>query len=62
MMVNTLKLEDKFEGEKKSYTWKVRVLLLLEGNDLKEYVEEVVPSPNDLIDLEFDKKREVKDK
>jgi hypothetical protein len=35
---------------------------LLEENDLKEYVEDVVPSLTDAIDLEFHKKREVKAK
>jgi hypothetical protein len=43
-MVNTLKLEDRLEGETNFWAWKVRVLLLLEENDLKEYVEDVVPS------------------
>jgi hypothetical protein len=36
-MVNTLKLEDKLEGENDFWAWKERVLLLLEENDLKEY-------------------------
>jgi hypothetical protein len=43
-MVNTLKLEDRLEGETNFQAWKERVLLLLEENDLKEYVEDVVPS------------------
>jgi hypothetical protein len=34
----------------------------LEENDLKEYVEDVFPSPNDLVDLIFQKKRDVKAK
>jgi hypothetical protein len=42
-MVNTLKLEDRLEGETNFWAWKARVLLLLEENDLKEYVEDVVP-------------------
>jgi hypothetical protein len=33
---------------------------MLEENDLKEYVEDVVPIPTDLVYLEFHKKREVK--
>jgi hypothetical protein len=61
-MVNTLKLEDRLEGETNFWAWKERVLLLLEENDLKEYVEDVVPSPTDPVDLAFHKKREVKAK
>jgi hypothetical protein len=36
------------------------VLLLLEENDLKEYVEDVVHILTNLVDLAFHKKREVK--
>jgi len=61
-MVNTLKLEDKLEGETKFHYWKVRFLLLLEENDLKEYVKDVVPSPTDPVYLAFHKKRDVKSK
>jgi hypothetical protein len=46
-MVNTLKLEDRLEGETNFWAWKGRILLLLEENDLKEYVESVVVSPTD---------------
>jgi hypothetical protein len=46
-MVNTLKLEDRLEGETNFQAWKARVLLLLEENDLKEYVESVVVAPTD---------------
>jgi hypothetical protein len=38
-MVNILKLEDKLEGATNFRAWKARVLLLLEENDLKEYVK-----------------------
>jgi hypothetical protein len=38
-MVITLKIEDKLEGETNFRAWKARILLLLEENDLKEYVE-----------------------
>jgi hypothetical protein len=43
-MVNSLKIEDRLEGETNFRAWKDRVLLL-EENDLKKYVESVVPSP-----------------
>jgi hypothetical protein len=60
-MVNTLKLGDMLARETNLRAWKERALLL-EENDLKEYVEDVVPSPTDPVDLEFYKKREVKGK
>jgi len=46
-MVKTLKIEDGLEGATNFQPWTARVLLLLEENDLKEYVESVVPSPID---------------
>jgi hypothetical protein len=42
--VNTLKLEGRLEGATKFWAWNERVLLL-EENDLKEYVEDVVVAP-----------------
>ena len=60
--MNTLKIEDRLEGATNFRAWKARVLLLLEGNDLKEYVEGVVPSPTDLHELVAHKKNEVKAK
>nr|ADE76716.1 unknown [Picea sitchensis] len=46
-MVNTLKIEDMLEGATNFRAWKA-MILLLEENDLKYYVEGVVPSPVDL--------------
>jgi hypothetical protein len=59
-MVNTLNIEDRLEGETNFQAWKERVLLLLEENDLKEYVEGVVVAPTDVKELAAHKKREVK--
>jgi hypothetical protein len=61
-MVSTLKIEDRLEGATNFRAWKARILLLLEENDLKEYVEMVVPSPNDPQELAAHKKKEVKAK
>ena len=61
-MVNTLKIENMLEGETKFRSWKEMVLLLLEENDLKEYVEGVVSIPTDLQELVVHKKKEVKAK
>jgi hypothetical protein len=44
-MVNTLKIEDRLAGATNFRVWKAKIHLLLEENDLKEYVEGVVPSP-----------------
>jgi hypothetical protein len=60
-MVNTLKIEDMLEGETNFPSWKSMVLLL-EENDLKEYVEVVVASPTDPHEMEAHKKKEVKSK
>jgi hypothetical protein len=60
-MVNTLKIEDKLEGATNFRGWKARFLLLLEENDLKEYVEGVVASPTNPYELSVHKK-EVKAK
>jgi hypothetical protein len=46
-MVNTLKIENRLEGATNFWTSKAMVLLLLEENDLKEYVEGVFASPID---------------
>jgi len=59
-MVSTLKLEDMLEGETNLCAWKARVLLLLEENDLKEYVESVVADPIDPQELTTHKKKDVK--
>jgi hypothetical protein len=59
-MVNTLKLEDRLEGATNFRAWKANVLLLLEKNDLKEYVESVVADHIDPRELTTHKKKEVK--
>jgi hypothetical protein len=61
-MVNTLKIEDRLEEATNFRAWKAKILLLLEENDLKEYVEGVVPSPTDPQGLAAHKKKEVKAK
>jgi hypothetical protein len=61
-MVNTLKIKDRLEAAINFRAWKPRVLLLLEENDLKEYVDGVIMSPTDLQELATHKKEEVKAK
>jgi hypothetical protein len=61
-MVGTLRVEDRLEGATNFRAWKARILLLLEEYDLKEYVEKVIPDPNDPQELAAHRKREVKAK
>jgi hypothetical protein len=61
-MVSTLKVDDKLDGATNFRAWKARLLLLLEENDLKDYVEMVIPNPNNPQELAAHKKREVKAK
>jgi CRISPR/Cas system-associated endonuclease Cas3-HD len=61
-MVNTLKLEDRLEGATDFRAWKARVVLLLEENDLKDYVESVVVALTNHQELATHKKKEVKAK
>jgi hypothetical protein len=61
-MVSTLRVEDKLKGATNFRAWKARILLLLEENDLKDYVEMVIPNPKDAQELTIYKKREVKAK
>jgi hypothetical protein len=60
-MVSTLRVENRLEGATNFRSWKARILLL-EENDLKDYVEMVVPDPNDAHELAAHKKKEVKAK
>jgi hypothetical protein len=55
-------IEDRLQGATNFWAWKARILLLLEKNDLKEYVESVVLSPNNPQELAAHKKKEVKAK
>jgi len=61
-MMNTLNIEDMLEGETKFQAWKTRILLLLEENGLKEYVETMVADHMDPYELVVQKKKEVKAK
>jgi hypothetical protein len=46
-IVNTIRVEDRLEGASIFRAWKAMILLLLEENDLKDYVEMVMADPND---------------
>jgi hypothetical protein len=44
--VRTLRVEDRLEGVTNFWAWKARILFLLEENDLKYYIDMVIPDPN----------------
>jgi hypothetical protein len=58
----SLRFEDRLDGASNFLSWKVRVTLLLEENDLWDIVKDVVPSPTDPQQLAAHKKKEVKAK
>jgi hypothetical protein len=62
MMEGTLRVDDRLEGATNFQVWKARIIFLLEENDLKDYIELVIPDPNDAQELITHKKREVKGK
>jgi hypothetical protein len=62
MMEGTLRVDDRLEGATNFQVWKARIIFLLEENDLKDYIELVIPYPNDAQELTTHKKREVKGK
>jgi hypothetical protein len=62
MALASLKFEDRLDGTSNFLSWKVRVTLLLEENDLYDIVKDVVPSPTDPRQLATHKKKEVKTK
>jgi hypothetical protein len=61
-MASTMKIEDILEGENNFWAWKARVILLLEENELKDYVEVEVASPTNPQELVSHKNKEVKAK
>jgi hypothetical protein len=58
----SLRFKDRLDGASNFLSWKVRVTLLLEENDLWDIVKDVVATSTDLQDLAAHKKKEVKSK
>ena len=48
MVATSLRFEDKLDGASNFLSWKVRVTLLLEENDLWDIVKDVATSPTNL--------------
>ena len=51
-MSASTKLVDKLEGVEKFHTWKYRIGLILEENDLARFIKEEVSEPDDAADKE----------
>jgi hypothetical protein len=47
MASTSLRFEDRLDGVSNLLSWKVRITLLLEENDLWGIVKDIVPSPTD---------------
>jgi hypothetical protein len=62
MASTSLRFEDRLDGASNFLSWKVRVTLLLEENDLWDIVKDVVTPPTDPQELVAHNKREVKAK
>jgi hypothetical protein len=62
MASTSLRFEDKLDGASNFLSWKVRVTLLLEENDLWDIVKDAVTPPTDLWQLAAHNKKEVKSK
>ena len=59
-MAPSTKLDEKLEGPDNFWAWKYRVMLILEENDLKDFVKEEVPEPDEDEAKEIQKKNLVK--
>jgi hypothetical protein len=47
MMAPSTKLDEKLEGVDNFRAWKYKVMLILEENDLEDFVKEEVPEPDE---------------
>jgi hypothetical protein len=60
-MAPSTKLDEKLEGADNFRAWKYRVMLILEENDLEDFVKEEVPEPDeDEAKEKYKKKTQVK--
>ncbi len=58
-MVPGLKIEDRLEGASNFISWKSKILLILEENDILPYVESEVQEPTDTIEKATWKKNKI---
>ena len=45
-MAYTIRLEDKFDGKEHFEAWKFRIMMILEENDVKQFVERASNQPS----------------
>ena len=48
--MNSVKVEDRLDGAFNFNSWKSRVLIILEENDLLKFVNEKVPKPKEEVE------------
>jgi len=61
-MVPSLRVEDRLDGASNFRSWKTRILLFLDENDIQNYVKESVSEPQDAKEKANHKKNEAKAK
>src|SRR5271156_6305871 len=61
-MTNIIKVEDRLEGATKFFSWRIRILTLLQELELDSYVEEDIKLPEDEPDKSTWKRRNNKAK
>jgi hypothetical protein len=61
-MVPSLRVEDRLDGATNFRSWKTRILLVLEENELQNHVKEVIPEPEGAEEKAKYKKNEAKAK
>jgi len=59
-MVPSLKVEDRLDGATNFRSWKTRILLVLEENDLQDHVKEIIPWPEGFGEKAKHKKNDAK--
>ena len=45
-MASTIRTEDRFDGNEHFVAWKFRIMMILEDNDVKQFVEPASKQPN----------------
>ena len=45
-MASTIRPEDKFDGKEHFVSWKFRIMMILEDNDVKQFVDKESKQPN----------------
>ena len=61
-MITSMRVEDRLDRENKFRSWKHRILLILEENELLDHVKQVLPEPKEEDTKAKYKKNEIKAK